>query len=384
MPVPNAAANRPSPLPPPGPPGDNTGNADPTPPQTPRGPAPCTYPPRGNAEPGKWEGNGRPETRSCHPLLPPLVWRDYGERTPVNTPKDIVTRCPVVGAAASCAANATVVAAPDNALRDPARDVMPSGRPHCKNVCSNGRASPRTKRNNPAERTAAAQNRRYPGLGAGPRATPTRPLTPPRRLKLRTPHLPALLLVLMMRLRVTRLLPEVTSPARAVRSTFGPAAAPAGVPAAAALAPDASPARGRWLDTFGSTAPVANAEPPADRPCCNNVLAGTSARTAVHTPSKDNAAAGTPGAVRTAPAAVAHPLAAYRHVHENDSGPREPFTPADQVSERGVNFAPRRFVQPLLTAFHLWLYYDPNPAIHHARPGPTNSALLVPRQSAGD
>jgi hypothetical protein len=40
----------------------------------------------------------------------------------------------------------------------------------------------------------------------------------------------------------------------------------------------------------------------------------------------------------------------------------------------------------LLTALPRWLLlvYDPNPAIHPTRPGLTNSALLVPCESAGD
>jgi hypothetical protein len=54
-------------------------------------------------------------------------------------------------------------------------------------------------------------------------------------------------------------------------------------------------------------------------------------------------------------------------------------TPDDQVSERSVNFVPRRFVQLLVTAFPLSY-----PAIQCARSGPANSALLAPWKSAGD
>jgi len=194
--------------------------------------------------------------------------------------------CPVVGAAAARAADASVAAGLDNAPRDPVPDVTPSGTPHCKNVCCTGRAPPQTTHNNPAEHNAAAENLRRQQLGAGLRAAPARQLTPPPRLQLLTSHLPVLrpLRVLLLCLLVTLPLPAVTTLDLAVLPTPGPTAAHAGVPDAAALAPDASPARRRWPDRFGSTAGSANAGPPVDRPHCNNVLADTSARTAVHTP----------------------------------------------------------------------------------------------------
>jgi hypothetical protein len=233
--------------------------------------------------------------------------------------------CPVVGGAASRAADASVAAGPDNAPRDPVPDVTPSGTPHCKNVCCNDRAPPQTTHNNPAEHNAAARNLRHQQLGAGLRATPTRQLLPPPRLKFPTPHLPVLrppLLVRMLCLLVTPL-SEVTALVLALLPLLGSTAAHAAVRDAAAFVPDASPARRRWPDTCGSTAGSANAWPTVDRPYCNNVLADMSARTTVHTPSEDNAAAGNPWDVHAAAAAVGQPLAVCRQVQENDSGPRE-------------------------------------------------------------
>ena len=170
-----------------------------------------------------------------------MLLRDYTALTWRKIGKDILTRCPVVGAAAARAADASADDVLDNALRDPARDVTPSGTPHCNNACSNARAAPRTTRNSPAEHNAATRNLGRQPLGAGLRATPTRQLTPQLRMKLLTPLLPALLLVLM-RLLVILPLPEVTALALAVLSTLRPTTAHAGVPDAAALVPDASPA----------------------------------------------------------------------------------------------------------------------------------------------
>lgn len=246
----------------------------------------------------------------------------------------------MIGAASSRAADASAAAGLDSAPRDPARDVTPSGTPHCKNVCSQRRAPRQTTRNNPAEHSAAAENLCSQPLGAGPRATPIRqltPRTPQLRMPVLTPHLPALLSVPRMSLLVTRRLPvtrqllEVTTLLLAALATLAPAAH-VGAPDYAALVPDASPARRRWPDTFGSTAAAANAALLVDRRHCNNVLADTSARTAVHNPSEDSTAADNPGADLSAPAA-AGPLDVHRAVPENDSGPREAFTPADQVSE---------------------------------------------------
>lgn len=61
----------------------------------------------------------------------------------------------------------------------------------------------------------------------------------------------------------------------------------AAVAAAAAPAPVAPPGRVRWPDNAGFPDGPANAELPADRRDCNNVPAGTLARTAVHILSED-------------------------------------------------------------------------------------------------
>ena len=127
-------------------------------------------------------------------------------------------------------------------------------------------------------------------------------------------------------------------------ASSAPTAAHAGVADAAALVRDASRARCRRPDRFGSTAAAANAGLLVDRRHCNNVLADTSARTAVHNPSADNAAADHPGADRSAPA-TAGPLDVHRSVPENDSGPREPFLPPIKSRSEASSFAPRRFPQ---------------------------------------
>ena len=141
---------------------------------------------------------------------------------------------------------------------------------------------------------------------------------------------------------------------------------------AVAPAPAALPCHAPWPENVGSRAGSANAEPPADRLDSNNVPAGTLARTAVHILSKDTN-------VRHAACGLAPPLAEVRFllavhntIYENDLGPREPFTPDDQVSERSVNFVPRRFVQPLITAFPLRLLY----------PIPRSSARALARATA--
>lgn len=247
----------------------------------------------------------------------------------------------------------------DSVPRDPGRDVTPDGTPHCKNVGSHARGPRRTKRNNPAEHNAAAENLGSQELGAGLRTTPTQQLTlvalPRLRWRL-APCWPALVLVLVLVLLMCLLL-EVTTLELALRAPLAPAAAHDDVADAAALAPDAAHVRGRCPETFGSIAASANAQPPADRLHCNNVLADSSARTAVRTPSTDNAVADTAATARATPVVAGCSLDVHSTVQENDSGPREPFTPGDQVSERSANFAPRRFVQPLLTACRLWLLY---------------------------
>jgi hypothetical protein len=72
---------------------------------------------------------------------------------------------------------ASADAAADIVLPDPARDATPNGRPHCKNADRNAQFAPRTRRNNPADRTSAPQIFRTHTLGAYPRAPPPRQLT---------------------------------------------------------------------------------------------------------------------------------------------------------------------------------------------------------------
>ena len=149
----------------------------------------------------------------------------------------------MVGRTLSRAPDASAAAALDSVPRDPGRDVTPSGRPHCKNACSNGRASQRTIRNNPVARSDATHNLGSPELGAGLRATPTQQLTRrtlPWPRWLLAPYWPALLLVL-----PRWLLLEVTTLPRAVLTPLASAAAHAGVADAAALVRDAARARGR-------------------------------------------------------------------------------------------------------------------------------------------
>jgi hypothetical protein len=52
----------------------------------------------------------------------------------------MLKKCPDADSDLSLVQNASAGAAPDNALRDPARDVTPSGTPHCKNAGTNVRA----------------------------------------------------------------------------------------------------------------------------------------------------------------------------------------------------------------------------------------------------
>src|SRR5260370_21187672 len=107
----------------------------------------------------------------------------------------------MVGGATLAVPDASADSLPDNAVRYPARAVTLSGTPHCKNVCSNGRAARQTTRNNPAEHSAIAENLRSQQLGAGLRTTPTQQLTPvalPRLRLLLAPYLPALVRLLLM------------------------------------------------------------------------------------------------------------------------------------------------------------------------------------------
>jgi hypothetical protein len=124
----------------------------------------------------------------------------------------------------------------DNALRDPARDVKPSGTPHCKNVCMTVHAEWKKARSSLADRRTDSKNLHRSPLCAGPRATLSRQLTP--------------------------------------------AAAADGV----ATAPVAAVCRSPSLDTAGSPASTANAGPRAGTLRRNNASANAAARTAVHSP----------------------------------------------------------------------------------------------------
>ena len=309
-------------------------------------------------------------------------------RTQARIDKDIIRTCPVVGAAARHVAAADADAVPDNALRDPGRDVTPNGTPYCKNADSHVRAAPRTICSNPAEHTADTRNFRQPALPDDPRARPIRQLaspsssqrawlaswpwlTPPWRTLLSAYESPQvsvpwqmapILLVMVLLIKVP--VPLVLAPVLVTRVLWvkvldllrmvlvGLARA-IHAAVAAAPAPVVPPGRVRWPDNAGFPAGSANAELPADRRACNNVPAGTLARTAVHILLEDTNVRHAVWAVAANPAEVGFPLAVRSTVFENDWGPREFSTPDDQVSERSVNFVPRRFVQLLVTTFPL-------------------------------
>src|SRR5712691_10140051 len=74
---------------------------------------------------------------------------------------------------------ASAADAADTALPDRARIVTPDGTPRCKNAGTPAPAARRTPCSNPAAHTSVRKNLRRPWLGAGPRAPPTRQLTPP-------------------------------------------------------------------------------------------------------------------------------------------------------------------------------------------------------------
>src|SRR5271156_2356818 len=208
--------------------------------------------------------------------------------------KDIITTCSVAPLASSAGVDDDHAAAPDSALRDPVPAVKPGGRPRCRNACTCVDGEVRKARNNLADRRAALKNLLAPVLCAGPRPLMLRQLTP---------------------LAAHALAADSASPVHA-----------------AALAPS------RSGDSVGSTATAASASPLADIFHCNTASANAEAKRAAHIPSTG-----------TADADADSPLAADRCAQENDSGPREPFTPAVQVSERSVNFAPRRFFHQSLS-----------------------------------
>ena len=226
----------------------------------------------------------------------------------------MLTTCSAAARAWSCAHNAVAAVAPNTAPRDPARDVTPSGTPRCKNAGTNVHGESRKARSNPVDRIAVSQNLRTQALGAGPRAAHSRQLT---RLAARA----------------------------AARDTAG--SVPAGVLGQASS-----------LDTAGSPGVAASAAPLVDMRHCNNALANAAARTAVRSLSADNAAADDD-----------NPLAARRCDQHNDFGPREPITPAGQVSERSANFASRRFLH--LAPHHLSVLVT-------LRPAPTRDPLRAP------
>src|SRR5476651_2188279 len=149
-------------------------------------------------------------------------------------------RCPAVALAASRADNACADAAPGSVLHGPARDVTPSGTPHCKNVCSNVHGEWRKARSSQAERTAIPKNLPAPTQCAGPRAVT------PRQLTLLAARAHAL---------------DVASTARV-----------------------AVACRSQSPDTAGSTANAASGEPRGDTLHCNSVIVDAGARTAVHRP----------------------------------------------------------------------------------------------------
>jgi len=228
--------------------------------------------------------------------------------------KDIITTCSAAAHAWSAGVDDDHAAAPDSALRDPAPAVMPSGRPRYKNACTCVHEEVRKARNTLADHRAALKNLLSPLLCAGPRAMILRQLT--------------------------------------LLAAHAPAADTAAPVHAAALDPS------RSGDSVGSTATAASASPPADICHCNTASANAEAKRAAHIPSKG-----------TADADADSPLAADRCAKENDSGPREPFTPAVQVSERSCYFAPRRFFPSVLFA-DCYFTRCPNPATHPPRPGP--------------
>lgn len=241
----------------------------------------------------------------------------------------MLTTCPVAALASPFARDASAGDEPDNALPDPSLDATPIGIPHCKIAGTTCHAKERKPRSIPAERKNARQNLRSRRLCAGPRA-PVR-----RQLTLLAAH----------------------APVRALAAD------------AAATASAAVPCRSLSRDIAGPLAAAASDTPPADTRRCNNATANAAARTAVHTPSANSDVLVDDGL-----------LAANRREKQNDSGPREPFTPAVQVSKRSVNFASRRFTSRLVAQSTRCAI----PAIHTPRTGPGQSADLSRFQSATD
>jgi hypothetical protein len=218
-------------------------------------------------------------------------------RTCLPEAKTSVRTCPVADRAGTAVAVANADDVAGTAPRDRAHAVTPGGTPRCKNADRRVPRARRRSRNSLADHTAARKNLRRNPLGAGP------PAPPPRR-----------------------------TPQRSVR---------AAVADNAAAARGVAPGRADWPDSVGWHATAATAARLADRHYCNNVLADGQARTAVRTLSK-----GTADTDRDSR------LAPRRHGVDNDAGPREPFTPAGQVSERSCRFAPRRSLLASPAALH--------------------------------
>jgi hypothetical protein len=93
--------------------------------------------------------------------------------------KTCFMRCPVADDALSLVHDAIVADAADNALPDPALDVTPNGKPHCKNAGTNVYAARQKPCNSQAGGIAAANNLDAEALGAGPASSGPRQLTPP-------------------------------------------------------------------------------------------------------------------------------------------------------------------------------------------------------------
>jgi hypothetical protein len=92
--------------------------------------------------------------------------------------KTCFTTCRAANRAAAHALCANACAAADTATRDPAPAVTPSDTTSYKNAGGRVRPSGRTERNNPAGHTSARKNLDLPTLGADPRVSPLRQLTP--------------------------------------------------------------------------------------------------------------------------------------------------------------------------------------------------------------
>ncbi len=192
--------------------------------------------------------------------------------------------CPHGDHALSLVHAASAADAADTALPDPARVVTPDGTPCCKNAGTPAPAARRTRRSNRADRTSGRKNLRRPWLGAGPRAPPTRQLTPP----LMQQPLPVLCAVV-----------------------DNADLAPADAPALALLPANA-----------GLPGTVATAAPPAGTPRCNSDSAVETADTIARSPSADNAAAGHDNRLELDPTNV-----------DTEMGPQERELPGSSLEE---------------------------------------------------